>query len=80
MITFSVLFSSSHDWNSNPLPAWRRPSVDRSYPKSQFGPLRVTPRERHFTIDQNQRQRILAGALQERFYGSVPRRLVAAPD
>jgi|UPI0004B19D8E hypothetical protein len=45
-----------------------------TYPKSQFGPLRVTPRERHFTIDQNQRQRILAGALQERFYGSVVRK------
>ena len=44
-----------------------------TYPKSQFGSLRVTPRERHFTINQNQRQRILAGALQERFYGSVVR-------
>jgi len=40
---------------------------------SQFGPLWITSRERHFTLDQNQRQRILSGALQERFYGGVVR-------
>jgi hypothetical protein len=40
-------------------------------PKGQFSPLWITPREGHFTIDQDQWQRILTGALQESFYGRI---------